>query len=242
MEFTYSSYENLLRLFRKNGYYFSSYHNYNAYERPVIIRHDIDLDIEKAVILAELENSLEVSSTYFVLLTSKFYNVLASDSVRLIKRIHSLGHEIGLHFDETQYEINNDRVKLKKCVDNEISIMKRALGITIRCLSMHRPSRFVLENDLEFGGLVNSYSKKFFQEFKYISDSRMEWREDIIQVVSSGRYEKLHLLIHPFWYSKNQEGIRNKLLKFIRSANRERYLSLKDNFRDLQEFIGLEDI
>lgn len=89
MEFTYSSYENLLRLFRKNGYYFSSYHSYNAYEKPVILRHDIDFDIGKAVILAELENSLGVCSTYFVLLTSSFYNVLASDSVRLIKRIHS---------------------------------------------------------------------------------------------------------------------------------------------------------
>jgi peptidoglycan/xylan/chitin deacetylase (PgdA/CDA1 family) len=242
MEFTYSSYENLLRLFRKNGYYFSSYHSYNAYEKPVILRHDIDFDIGKAVILAELENSLGVCSTYFVLLTSSFYNVLASDSVRLIKRIHSLGHEIGLHFDETQYEITNDRVRFKECVDNEISIMQRALGITIRCLSMHRPSCFVLENDLEFEGLVNSYSKKFFQEFKYISDSRMNWRENIVEIVPSKKYEKLHLLIHPFWYSKNPEGIRNKLLTFITSANRERYLSLKDNFRDLQEFIGLEDI
>ena len=65
--------------------------------------------------------------------------------------------------------------------------------------------------------------------------------EKIIQVVSSGRYEKLHLLTHPFWYSKNPEGITNKLLKFIRSANRERYLSLRIIF-DLQEFIGLEDI
>lgn len=70
----------------------------------------------------------------------------------------------------------------------------------------------------------------------------MNWREDIFEVVSSRKYEKLHLLTHPFWYSKNQEGIRNKLLKFIRSANRDRYLSLKDNFRDLQEFIELEDV
>ena len=185
MEFTYYSYENLLALLGKSGYCFSSYHNYNACERPVIIRHDIDLDIEKAVILAELENSLGVCSTYFVLLTSKFYNVLASDSVRLIKRIHSLGHEIGLHFDETQYEITNDRVRFKECVDNEISIMQRALGITIRCLSMHRPSCFVLENDLEFEGLVNSYSKEFFQEFNMYQDSRMNWREDIFKVVSS---------------------------------------------------------
>ena len=166
----------------------------------------------------------------FCLLTSKFYNVLASDSVRLIKKIHSLGHEIGLHFDETQYEIANDRDRFKECVDNEISIMQRALGIAIRCLSMHRPSRFILDNNLEFEGLVNSYSKEFFQEFKYVSDSRMNWREDIFEVVSSKKYEKLHLLIHPFWYSKNPEGIRNKLLKFIRSANRDRYLSLKDNF------------
>lgn len=242
MQFTYSSYENLLKLLLRNGYRFSNYHDYNNYKRPVILRHDIDFDLKKAVILAELENLLGVNSTYFVLLTSNFYNILSGESIELINRIRDLGHGIGLHFDETQYGLLNNGVHFGEHVNNELDIMQKALGVTVKCLSMHRPSRFTLENDLKFKGVVNSYSKEFFKDFKYISDSRMCWREDIVETITSRMYERLHILTHPFWYSKHEESIKNKLLTFITDAKKERFLSIEDNFYNLQEFIEPEGL
>ena len=77
MEFTYASYKNMLHLLREEGYVITDYHECNSYheEDIVILRHDIDCSIEKAVKMAELENGMGVCSTYFVLVSSEFYNV-----------------------------------------------------------------------------------------------------------------------------------------------------------------------
>ena len=52
MEFTYQAYEGLLGSLETRGYAFADYHNWENYPRCVILRHDIDNDIEKALSLA----------------------------------------------------------------------------------------------------------------------------------------------------------------------------------------------
>jgi hypothetical protein len=105
-DFTYNSYCDLLNLIFDSGYTISNYHTHSSYENTCILRHDIDFDPKKAEKLAEIESSFqkaEIHSTYFVLLTSNFYNILEKSNLRHLKKIISYGHEIGLHFDETQY-------------------------------------------------------------------------------------------------------------------------------------------
>ena len=77
MQFTYKAYENLVTLLRRYNYTICSYHNYQQAEKSVILRHDIDLQIEKAVKMAKLEHDMNVSSTYFVLVSSNFYNIFS---------------------------------------------------------------------------------------------------------------------------------------------------------------------
>ena len=72
MEFTYSGYEELVNELKTHKYEFCSYENYYKDSKCVIMRHDIDYDLEQAVRLAEIENRLGISSTYFVLLSSDF--------------------------------------------------------------------------------------------------------------------------------------------------------------------------
>ena len=50
MEFTYRAYGELLKKLREHGY-----RNWEGHERCVILRHDIDNDIEKAAELAAFE-------------------------------------------------------------------------------------------------------------------------------------------------------------------------------------------
>ena len=59
---------------------------------------------------------------------------------------------------------------------------------------MHRPSKDFLEMDLEIPNVINSYQKKFFNDFKYVSDSRMSWRENVEEIVDSEKYSQLHIL------------------------------------------------
>lgn len=103
MKFTYDAYRALLSLLREGGYVARNYHNYTDAPRCVIIRHDIDNSLQQAVKLAELEAEENIQSTWFVLLRTDFYNVFSKASKEALDRIQTLGHEIGLHFDEASY-------------------------------------------------------------------------------------------------------------------------------------------
>ena len=120
--------------------------------------------------------------------------------------------------------------------------METLLNLPINSISMHRPSSETLNADYRIPGLINSYSRKFFREFKYVSDSRRNWREDVTKLICSKNYSKLHILTHPIWYDIEEQGVRDTLLYFISSASRERYHSLRKEFTHLEEFIVEEDI
>lgn len=97
MDFTYTSYKDMLYLLQEEGYAITDYHGYNSYHEEndiVILRHDIDNSIEKAAGMAELEHKFGVFSTYFVLVSSEFYNVAAKKNADMLKEIHAMG--IGL--------------------------------------------------------------------------------------------------------------------------------------------------
>jgi hypothetical protein len=242
MEFTYKSYMDLLQLLRNKEYVFNFYHeDVNKSEKSVILRHDVDFSIENAYQMAKYENELGVKSTYFVLLSTNFYNIFSRESTKMLEDIMELGHEIGLHFDEKRYECKSID-EMVRYAENESFILGNLLKRKVKVISMHRPSLLVLENDIKFDNLINSYSTIYFKDMKYISDSRMNWREDAFATIDSDNYNRLHILTHPFWYSSNVESMDYKLKEFINNAKSERYNILNDNFRNLEEVIKLEDI
>lgn len=121
--------------------------------------------------------------------------------------------------------------------EKERGRLEEILEIPVRIVSMHRPSKETLEADWKFPHMINSYEVEFFKDFKYVSDSRMHWREDVEAIVQSQEYDKLHILIHAFWYAKELETTKEKLESYIHAAEVERYDNLNKNFRDLKEFI-----
>lgn len=241
MEFTLEDYRKLLNTSLEIGYKICSYDNIDDFERGIILRHDVDFSPIKALEVAKIEHELGVKSTYFVLLSTEFYNVFSNESAEIFKDILSMGHEIGLHFDEQRYTTTSLE-QIKENIYNEAEILGRALSTQINVISMHRPSKFTLDASIELEGFINSYSKKYFKDMTYISDSRMHWREDPIALVSKNQTNKIHILTHPFWYSDELENIQSKLKKFLNEANVYRYTLLDKNFRDLHEYIKLEDL
>ena len=225
MEFTYDSYANLVSKLRKHDYQFASYHNYKAFEKCVIMRHDIDYSLQKSVELAEFEKQLGIQSTYFILLSSPFYNIMSKDAVKKIKKIQNAGHEIGLHFDELNYdESEYDKIGgVEKAIYREIDLMRSIL-------------------DYDLGIIVNSYSRDFFERFKYVSDSRRRWRENVDEIISCGLYNKLHILTHAFWYNKTEATLEATIKNFIAKAGLERYEILESNISDLQSILKKDDV
>lgn len=244
MDFTYSAYSAMIDSLKKNGYSFSDYHTCHKYDKCVILRHDIDYSINKAVKLAELEYSLGVKSNYFVLISTPFYNVISRDIWGKLDLISNRGHNIGLHFDEKNYsnDYYRDNGGVKNVILKETKILEEILGRKVNSISMHRPSKETLDADYDFGNIVNSYGKIFFKEYKYVSDSRRNWRENLEEIIESGNFNKLHILTHAFWYNSQEESIKDSIYKFIDSAANERYDILNDNIRNLQGIIGKNEI
>lgn len=241
MNFTYDGYLGLINLLKEKNYHFCNYLNYNEHDRSVIFRHDIDNSLSKALKIARLEYENNIASTFFVLLSTDFYNVFSKNPNEILKDIMSLGHQIGLHFDEKRYEICSTK-ELKYWVKRESDILGCVIDKEIKVVSMHRPSKWLLENDIQFKRIINSYSKKFLSDFKYLSDSRMHWREDVLNIIDKESYDKLHILTHPFWYSNKEESMKKKLIDFINCSKLERYNNIKDNFRNIEEVLSMEEL
>ena len=238
MNFTYKSYRQLIGLLKKHDYAFANYWNYNQFHKPVIMRHDVDESLDKAVKLAKLEQEEGITSTYFILLSTDFYNVASQNSLDKIRRIVECGHEIGLHFDEVKY-LSLDGVKpdIVGAIKTEAKIMSEIIGEQIKAVSMHRPSKETLEADYRIEGMINYYGMEFFKGFKYVSDSRRRWREDVNAIITSGEYDKLHILTHAFWYNEEELDIKASVEQFVLSGNRERYQSMKENITALDEIM-----
>ena len=236
MRFTYADYQNLICLLREKEYSICSYHNWNNTSRCAILRHDVDIDLNKAVRLAEFEAQLEVKSTYFILLTSNFYNPASKTCLNQIRTIQSMGHEIGLHFDERVYPDKGTEETIKHIL-KERDILSSILGVPVITVSMHRPSQATLDANLEIAGMVNSYGRIFFRQFKYVSDSRCRWREPVLDIVESGSYDKLHILTHAFWYDESEKDVTDTVKSFLNSAYKVRYEQMKENITDLDEIL-----
>ena len=243
MKFTYEAYKELINSLRNCGYEFANYHNWNEINRPVILRHDIDNDIQKAVKLAAFEQYGGVESTYFVLLTSDFYNVFSKESHDGLMKIMDYGHTIGLHFDEVRYpDCDGDTGRVVEHILEESELLGRCIGRKVDVVSMHRPSKAVLEADLQIPGMINSYSQMFFEEFKYLSDSRRRWREPVEEIIESREYERLHILTHAFWYNDEEQDIHDSVRRFINAGNESRYRWMQSNITDLESIMRTEEI
>lgn len=238
MKFTYGAYRELLNLLKFSNYNIVSYDDCDNYEKCVILRHDVDNSLEKALELAKIEYEENVTSTYFIMIASPFYNIATKRATEIIKEIYNMGHTVGLHFDEVKYCESEDIVKMIK---KEAKVMEMILDIPISCVSMHRPSQDTLEANYIIENMINSYSKKFFREYKYLSDSRRNWREDILKIIKSGEYNRFHILTHAFWYEKEEISIESSLKKFIQDGLKQRYINECDNIRDFEEIIPLEE-
>ena len=239
MKFDYKSYINLLMKLVSLEYKICGYTDYKEYKQVAILRHDVDMSLEKAVDMSEIERKIGVKSTYFLLLTSDFYNLASLKNLKLVEKIKNAGHEIGLHFDEVRYTNLKDTKQVEEKIKKEIELTEKILDIKISAVSMHRPSKWILDSEISLGkDVINSYSTEFFKEFKYVSDSRRNWREDILELVNKKEYKKIHILTHPIWYSETELAMKDALHRFIEEGKLERYKGLCNNILDFESIMG----
>lgn len=241
MAFTYEAYRNLIGLLREHDYPVADYRQAPEMSRCVVLRHDVDTSLEKAVEMAKFEALEGVWANYFVLLTTDFYNAASLKGQDAIHQLLDMGHEVGLHFDEALYA-GASLETLIDAVRREADILSHICGYEISTVSMHRPSKVMLERDFQIPGLINVYGRTFFRDFKYVSDSRRNWREPVLDVISSGDHQRLHILTHPFWYGTEESSLHDTVETFVNRANRERYDTFRDNITRLGDIMKESEI
>jgi len=226
--FSYDHYEEILIKIKEKGYVPTFFHE-EMEGKQIIMRHDVDQSLVHAYETAKIEYRQGIKATYYIWLNAPFYNIFEKESIMIINDMIRMGHEIGLHFDETCYEIESEEM-LNDLIEKEASLINAYYGIEIRSVSFHRPSKYVLDNDLKLRKFINTYGKKYFNDFKYVSDSRGIWREGCVcHLIDSMKYEKLQVLIHPVWWGKESLNSQDKIEKFAEYKTDKLYKDLGNN-------------
>jgi hypothetical protein len=197
--FSLGHYGETIQAFLDQGYTPVNFADLQADKRHLVLRHDIDFDLQAAAKMAEFEAEQDIRATYFVLVRTEFYNVFSKSAEAALGRIAASGHNIGLHFDAALYP--GDEAELIRAAQNECQILSQAVHRDVGVLSFHRPHPDLLGSTIEFDGILNVYNKRFFEDIGYCSDSKGAWHHGLPlnhEAVAAGR--ALQLLTHPIWW------------------------------------------
>jgi len=217
--YTYDNYRTLLSGLLDRGYTFASYGD-KLEEGSVLLRHDLDLSLDRAVRMAEIESELGITATYLPMLTSPAYNVFHSKARDALQRIQSLGHDLGLHFSTHEYWSNHPGPEvLEERVCEEQEAMQHATDRTIEVVSFHIPPEWVLRE--RFDQFISTYEERFFTDIPYRGDSNQRWRE--APPFANGYPERMQILVHPGLWDKDDAAFEQRIRSI--QADRIDYLS-----------------
>ena len=95
MDFDINTYLKLLTAIKNKGYSFQTFQEFikEPMERTVVLRHDVDLKPLNSLAFARIQAAKGIKGTFY------FRAVKESWDDDIIKEIHSLGHEIGYHYE-----------------------------------------------------------------------------------------------------------------------------------------------
>jgi hypothetical protein len=172
--FDLSHYRELMEAARGGGYRFATFGR-EPEPGDLFLRHDIDLSLEAALELAELEAELDVTATYLLMTESVFYNLDSPVGVAAISRLRQLGHAVGLH-------AAHPNVSLDDRFDPVVS--------------WHNPRPEYMSDEIP--GATNVYGPRYFSPATYRSDSNQHWRMGCPHdELREGAFPWLQVLIHP---------------------------------------------
>jgi len=173
-DFSLAHYRELLQSAKAGGY------RWAGFDRPpergdLILRHDVDLSLDGALALAELEAEEGAWSTWFLMTRSVFYNLSSKEGAAAVERLRSLGHRVAHH-----------------AVWPDVDLDERFDAV----VAWHNPDPEYMQADIP--GAVNVMQPPFFDPDHYRSDSNQHWRHGCPhEELAAGRFERLQLLTHP---------------------------------------------
>lgn len=206
-DFSLRSYAEALADFRDHDYTVTGFRAYldAPREKHLILRHDIDNNLEQAFRVARVDAEAGVTSTFFLRVHARGYNLFSLPSLVGIREMEEMGHEVELHLEGGLREwLGGDDVNW---AERQKAAFEAAMDRPLRGFSSHEPAR---TGGLRFADAMlerwsdtvayHAYQERFLMpNMKYLSDSSARWREGHFgQWV--GKEPQMQVLTHPFWW------------------------------------------
>lgn len=183
----------------------------------IILRHDVDLDVEAAYRFAGKVAETGLRSTFFFLVSADTYNVHSVAARRRLRAMAEDGFEVALHFDPQVYG-DADLDGLARHARAEGDQLAQIIGQPVTSVSLHNPS--VHGNFLLLDGWANAYDPAIFGPDRYLSDSRMRFRADPLDFVAQGAARTVQLLLHPLHYTADGAAYPGPMLNYLERQTR----------------------
>jgi hypothetical protein len=195
--FSPDGYRRLLEAIRAGGYRLRGFDVAQPLEQMLLLRHDVDMSLEDAVAMAEIEAEFEIRATYLLMTRSVFYNLASPAGLAAAARLRELGHWVGHHALHPHAEPTTDP------------------GFD-RVMAWHNPDPAYMADAVP--GWVNVMEPRFTGDFAwtYRSDSNQTWRRgDPVEELAAGRFPWLQLLIHPVLWMGGVDGMPAVVERFL---------------------------
>jgi hypothetical protein len=167
-------YRELLDAAKAGGYELAFFEG-EPREGTVLLRHDVDLSLDGALRLAELEADAEAPATYFLMTRSVFYNLASEEGERAVARLRELGHRVGLHAVHPHLDLD---------------------GRFDPVVAWHNPDPGYMREPVT--GALNVMETPWFDPAAYRSDSNQHWRSGCPhEELRGGGFPWLQILAHP---------------------------------------------
>lgn len=220
-DFCLSDYRLILGELRGLGYESRSLGSLQAAQRDVFLRHDVDMCLDRALRVAEVEAEVHFTATYYVLISTDMYNPASAINRSRLRSIVALGHSIGLHFDATKYA--DDRASLEIAAEDECDLLSMIIDAPVESISFHRPAGALFNVEGQFAGRLHTYEPALMRNVAYVSDSSggfFQGHPLDHPAIAAGR--ALQLLTHPIWWYADHETRPHEALAILRSEHHGR--------------------
>jgi len=209
-DFSLEHYRDLLRAVKTGGYSWAGFDRDPA-AGDVIVRHDVDLSLEAALVVAELEADEGAWSTFFLMTRSNFYNLDSPEGERVVARLRELGHRVGHHARYPHLDID---ARFEAIV------------------AWHNPDDEYMHTPID--GAVNVMAPPFFDREHYRSDSNQHWRSGCPHdELERGELDWVQLLIHPEIWAYPGGTMRETMDAFLDADRAARLEHLRNDRIDL---------
>lgn len=152
----------------------------------IVLKHDVEGNVPKALKLAQIEHSHGIKGSYYV----QAFLLESDENIKILQQIKDLGHEVSYHYDVLD-ACNGDFIKAESEFDRILNLFHHN-GFTFRTVCQHGnpvKKRIGYNSNRDFFrnheiksrhsnlvDMVVDYSKYTKQPYMYISDAGYMWK------------------------------------------------------------------